>query len=144
MLMHGKTTTRHSIHERCLIGTNQTLIPWPHLTIQIMKFTFTHNRYTKQNKHKPLREATKNPRLPSQTAHNDHYGVRGAIHMWSINQLEAPPYSFLTCQEIIVKDVHHIGIKFLTYYIVWNKQKQEGKQEPKLLPRRIAQLPQGG
>lgn len=133
MLMHGKTVTGHNIHERCLIGTNHALISSHDLTIQLIIFTFTHNRYTKQNKHEPLWEAIENLRLASQTVHNDHYGVRGAIHMWSINQLEAPPYPFLACQEI-VKDVHHIAIIFLTYYIVWNKRKQEGKQEPKLPP----------
>ena len=65
MHVHSKITPGHILYTRCTTRPIKPNMPSPNLTIQMIEFTFTHDRYmdqaikTKQDKYNPLVTAIK-------------------------------------------------------------------------------------
>ena len=113
------------------------LIPIPDLTIQIIEFTFTHNKFldqaiqTKEDKYNPSINTLRAQGWNIRPLIVITVGVKGAIHTRSVELLEN---LHIPTSQIVkkMKIIHQIAIKYLTY-LVLNKRKLDNKQEPELL-----------
>ena len=122
----------------CVIGAPKQaqppLSPSPNHTIQLIEFTYCHDRFPEQAithkhaKYDQLINTIQNTGWKTNPLITITAGVRGAIHEHSIanlTKLKIPKSSI----KILMKNIHQNAIKFLTY-LVLNKRKLDNKQNP--------------
>jgi hypothetical protein len=103
------------------------MTPSPIATVQLIEFTYCHDKISKQaitqkhTKFDPLINAIQNNGWKINPLITITTGVRGARHEHSIeklNNLKIPKFNIKT----LMKSLHHNAIKYLTYLIL-NKRK---------------------
>lgn len=102
------------------------LFPTPNLSIQIIIFTFTHDKYIhqtleiKQNKYNPLINAIQTQGWKVNPLKVITLGVRGAIHtniVEELKNLQIPMSSILLFKKNM-KVMHQTTIKYLMYLVL--------------------------
>ena len=115
----------------CIIGApNQVqtpITPSPKITIQLIEFTYCHDRFPDQALTLDTINTTiQNTGWQTNPLITITAGVRGAIHEHSINKLVNMKIPKSTIKTLM-KNIHLNTIKYLTYLIL-NKRKLENKQ----------------
>ena len=122
----------------CIIGApNQTqtpITPSPKYTVQLIEFTYCHNRFQEQalthkpTKYDPLFSTIQNKGWKTNPSITITAGVRGAIHEHSIDQLNKMKISKANIKTLM-KSIHQNAIKYLAY-LVLNTRKLNNRQLP--------------
>ena len=134
MWMPHKTKIGQRLHtRRCIWKKKSTTTPV--LTIQIIEFTFTHDRFLdqaiqiKEDKYNPLVGAIRAHGWNSRLRTVITVGLRGALHKRSIEHLKNLHIQTSFFFENSMTYIYQIAIKHLTYLVV-NKNKYPPPQPP--------------